>query len=172
MSSLELLPGASPGLVEGLHQQGFDEVEDVANATETSLAQVDGVGRVTAAVLANGAEFVLEHDHHPADTLVDELAASRQYLVETVETMAQYGIPPTDAVESLRRLLEPNRRSQLLDVDGVGPVRAHYLLEAGYESPAEIANSSPRELERVTYTGPETSDQIHRGAERYLLGSE
>ena len=56
----------------------------------------------------------------------------------------------------------------IYDISGIGHVRGHYLLHAGYDTPEAVAGASLEDLTMIPYLGERTASEVRDAAREYI----
>jgi N utilization substance protein A len=83
-ASLTAIAGVAEPLAEQLYQLGFKSAEDVANATDDALGEVEGLDAARASVLVSAARVVVEQLRAEAAARAETAAASEAEPGDTV----------------------------------------------------------------------------------------
>jgi N utilization substance protein A len=119
------VPGIGEITVELLFMDGYRSAEEVAQASEEDLAQIDGIGPEKAKAMIRAAQQVVEQKSRIAADVEGGLSLDTLEGVgeKTVALLSESGIR---SVEQLATC-EPEA---LMNVPGIGPKKAEALLEA------------------------------------------
>lgn len=101
----------------------------------------------------------------PVDRLVTATGAEKTIIERQLQKLTSYGIAVPDAARTIETLYGGDDPSaEIFDLRGVGSLRGHFLLDAGYDSIEKIAVSSVAALEEVRYLGEQSAPIIHESA--------
>ena len=105
------------------------------------------------------------------DQIADETGVDTDTLATALDSLTAHSVPLQAAKRSLREHYRSDGPT-VYDVSGVGHVRGHFLVDAGYDSPKELATASPEDLANVPYLGEQTAPKIRAAAQEYLDSGE
>ena len=132
--SMMEIPGIGEMTVAILFMEGYRSAEEVAQASEEDLAQIDGVGAEKGKVLIQAARDLMEAKAKAAMEVEGARLAHLEGVGEkTVALLMEHGI---HTVEQLAQ----SDLDALTDIPGIGPKKAQALMEA-----ARQALASPEE---------------------------
>jgi DEAD/DEAH box helicase domain-containing protein len=105
------------------------------------------------------------------NAVAEQIALSADVGIETVadalDTLAGYDVDPQTARPSLVERYSTDGPT-IYDISGVGQVRGHFLLQAGYRTPQAIATASSADLTDVPYLGQQTAAEVREAAQEYV----
>ena len=120
-----------------------------------------------------------DSNHKPAATdesfIVDQIAAEigvdTDTLAAALDSLTAHDVTPQAAKRSLMEHYRSDGPT-VYDVSGVGHVRGHFLVDAGYDPPKELATASPEDLANVPYLGEQTAPKIRAAAQEDIDSGE
>lgn len=122
--SLRQIPGIGDMTVEILFMEGYRSAEEVAQASEEELAQVDGIGPEKARTLIEGARRLLaEKQEAQLKEDLSTLQAVQGIGEKTAELLVEHGIRTV-------KDLGDCSVEHLTEIPGIGPKKAETLVEA------------------------------------------
>ena len=141
--TIEEISGVGDAKAEALREAGYESVEDVQQAPQDELAEVEGIGKALAARIKAdvGDVEVADEAEETEEAEADDAEA------DEAETEAE--ADETDADEAA---VEEDDRD-LADISGVGSSKAESLQDAGYESVADLQEASQEDLAGVEGIG-------------------
>lgn len=141
--------GVSEARAEALFDAGFDSVDALREASQSALADVDGIGRALAArIKADVGDLAVEDD---AEVSEDEPAVEEQ---EPEEPASE--AEPAEETEPD----DTDVPDELVEISGVSEARATTLKEAGFESVVDIQQADQSELAEVEGIGTALAARI------------
>lgn len=148
---LAAVDGVGEETAESLRNGGFETIEDLREADQDELADVEGIGNALAARIKADVDEVevsedeaAEESDESEDDIPDELTGVSGVGEEKADTLREAGF---ETVEDLRRA----EQSALSDVDGVGNALAARIkadvggLEVEEEVEADVEEEAPEE---------------------------
>jgi N utilization substance protein A len=141
IATLQRVDGVTEPIARAMYRAGFRAAEELADATETELAGIPGVGGVDAA-------SKLKAD---AEKTLEVLRAERIAAAKT-------GTEP----------LEP--RMRLMLVKGIGAHTATLLEEAGYKTVEDVSREDEEKLASKTGLLPTKAASVKQAAAQFLGG--
>lgn len=99
------------------------------------------------------------------DRLVTATGADRAVIERQFQKLTSYDIHPDAAARTIEILYgDGDPSAEIFDLRGVGSLRGHFLLDAGYDAIAKIAETTVEDLKDVRYLGEESAPVIHESA--------
>lgn len=105
------------------------------------------------------------------EQLGQDLDVAKSTIEDDYSTLHGYGINDSAAKKTLKTKYEKTEEASLFDIPGIDLIEAHFLIDAGYESLAEIAASEETELTDVPYVGQTKVTVIRDGAAELVTES-
>ena len=126
---LTAIDGVGEEKADALREAGFETVEDLHEADQDELAEVEGVGNALAARIKADIDDLAVDEDESAGTDADEAA-------EDADTDGEAEVP-----------------DELTDVSGVGEEKADALREAGFETVEDLGRAEQSDLSNVEGIG-------------------
>ena len=148
---LEDLSGVGASKADALRAAGYETVDDVREASQDELADVEGIGNALAArIKADVGDVSVDDD---AETDVEDQDASE----ESEEAAAGDDEETVDEVDADDEPSEPEAvdegPAEIEDIDGVGASKAEALRDAGYETVEDVRRADREDLSDVEGVG-------------------
>src|SRR5699024_752863 len=116
-----------------------------------------------------------EHDtaetDRARDAIAEQIADETDVATETIES----ALDTLEGCDVSRKLAKPSLVERyakegptIYDISGIGHVRGHYLLRAGYDTPEGVAGASLENLTTVPYLGERTAPEVRDAAREYI----
>jgi DEAD/DEAH box helicase domain-containing protein len=102
-----------------------------------------------------------------AEQIAAQTGTDTRTVVDALDSLDSYGVEPEVAKSSLLERYGADG-STIYSVSGIGHIRGHYLLEAGYDTPKTIAAASVDDLMDVPYLAEATAPAVHDEAQKYV----
>jgi DEAD/DEAH box helicase domain-containing protein len=128
-------------------------------------------------VSAHGAKDARDGEHDTAETDRVRSAIAEQIAVETdvapetidsaLDTLEGCDVSSDQAKPSLVERYGSNGPT-IYVINGIGHVRGHYLLRAGYDTPEAVAGASLEDLTTIPYLGERTAPEVRDAAREYI----
>jgi large subunit ribosomal protein L32e len=141
--SIEDIAGVDEETAETLREAGYESVEDLQEAEQDDLANVDGIGNALAArIKADVGDLEVDEE---TEAEVEEETTEDASAAEADEADAE---DESDADED-----EEDELEDLTDISGVGNSKAAALEGAGYETVDDVRGASQDDLANVDGIG-------------------
>ncbi|WP_200530878.1 putative phosphothreonine lyase domain-containg protein [Halorubrum sp. LN27] len=148
-----------------LVENGIEDVRSLAAADPSSVANADIGSKSMAESIIEGAKIIL-NDSDVLDRLQNETDISDTQLVKHLRSLISDGIPPSDVVDELIKIL--NQEPSLLEACGLDMKQAHYLRQEGFETVEQIADSNVVNIVEARSIGTKTAQLVIEAAQREL----
>ena len=145
------ISGVTESTAEALRDAGYESLEDIQQASQDELTEIEGIGNALAArIKADVGEVETGSAADDADTETD---------TDDLE--------PDEDDEPADETVDP---TAITEISGVGESKADALREAGYETIADIQDASQEELSEVEGIGNALAARIKADVDTLEIG--
>lgn len=154
-----------------LFEAGYSDIEAIADADIDSLTDVQGISRDFAQVFIEHAQELAGRKESTVEAIAAATTRSKQQIRKDLGSLGASGVPPSK-VERFLISYEEQGPPRLTDIGSVDTRIAYFLVQAGFETPEDIASASVTELTNVRYIGDSNVQKIQTSAQEILTNRE
>ncbi|MFC6720241.1 helix-hairpin-helix domain-containing protein [Halovenus amylolytica] len=163
---LDGVTGIGETRAENLKRAGYEDAEDVAQASEAELAQVYSIGADSARCI-----WVMAREECGQQTTVisefaNSLEAAREEVLDAYVQLAGAGVTPEESKETLNRLFNAESVESIVNFTEYSISYRHFLMQAGFETIADVATASIDALIEARYVGETLAKSMREKARR------
>lgn len=164
-SGSSILSVDAVGVVRGarLHDAGYDTIRILADTPVSDLSDVSEISRATARVIKEHSQELISNK----STAKQIAFESEDDLIEVEKTLRAVGVTGVARSKARSIVSRLHTRPSFLDIPRLPRQAAYHLIDRGYETSAEIAESSPEALTEVPHIGDRNVAVIQENAAEF-----
>lgn len=162
---LSILSLDAVGVVRGarLYDAGYDTIQTLANTSLSSISDVPEISKETARVIKEHSQELISNE----DTAKQIASESEDDLNEVNKTLRSVGVTGVARSEARSIVSQLHTHPSFLDIPRLPRQAAYHLIDRGYETSDEIAESPPEELTEVPQIGDRNVEAIQKNAAEF-----